>query len=94
LSAFRVIQILNIIFASFDELCVIYNVTKVKTIGDCIIIVSNLETYQPDHAQRLAHLGLHMIRKVIQFNNINALGVQLAVRIGISTGNLFGMFYL
>jgi len=64
-------------------------VTKVKTIGDAVVIVSNLEKFQDDHASRTVRLGLDLIKSVEEFNKMNAFGVNLAIRVGIHTGSLY-----
>jgi class 3 adenylate cyclase len=90
LPASQVIKILNAVFSAFDDLCVAYQVTKVKTIGDAMVVVSNLEEAQKDHAERMVDLGLAMVRITHKFNKKNDFGIQLAIRVGISTGNLYG----
>lgn len=89
LTAIQVVSILDKIFVIFDKLCAQYQTTKIKTIGDAMVIVANLEDYQEDHAERIIDLGLKMIEEVKHWGENNEMGVKIRIRVGIHSGPIF-----
>lgn len=79
LSAEELVALLNQIFSRFDELTTAHGVEKIKTIGDGYMAASGLPEPHPDHAGRIARLGLDMLDAINGFDN-------LSVRIGINSG--------
>lgn len=81
----ELIDLLNNIFSSFDQLCDQYHLEKIKTIGDAYMVASGLPTPREDHAQALADMALEMHEKITEFN-LNQ-QTALSIRIGINTGS-------
>jgi adenylate cyclase len=82
LDARAVVELLDRLFTSFDELVDRYEVEKIKTIGDCYMVAAGVPRPRPDHAQALAGLALEM--KVCARTCLPESDLRL--RIGISSG--------
>ncbi len=78
------VTMLNGIFTSFDTIVEKHGVEKIKTIGDCYMLVGGLPTHREDHAQVVADVALEMVQALNHLNQVN--GTELAMRIGIHTG--------
>ena len=78
------IQILNELFSNFDSLVDSLELEKIKTIGDCYMVVSGAPTPRTDHVRAIAELALGIKEAVLQFNEKHQ--TSFAVRIGISSG--------
>lgn len=78
------IQVLNDLFSTFDSLVDSGKLEKIKTIGDCYMVVSGAPTPRPDHAQAIAELALGLKEAVVQYNKKNQ--TEFSVRIGINSG--------
>lgn len=83
-SAAEVVNTLNGIFMTFDELVEKYGLEKVKTTGDAYMVVGGLNLPRPDHAEAMADLALAMCASADSFQRSNQLPV--AIRIGINAG--------
>ena len=77
------LAILNRFFKAADLLSERYRCEKIKTIGDCVMVVAGLPAARPDHADALAHYALKL-RKVGERRNFA--GEPLRLRIGIHSG--------
>ncbi len=75
---------LNRIFSSFDDLADKLKLEKIKTIGDAYMVAGGLHSHEYDHAQMIAEMALGMQRRASQFGV--EFGEQLSIRIGIHTG--------
>jgi class 3 adenylate cyclase len=84
ISAKKLVQNLNRLFSAFDSLAIDLGVEKVKTIGDAYMVVSGLPIPQRDHAERMAAMGLGMLKALDAYNQ--AWDEPLGIRIGINTG--------
>lgn len=80
----RVVGVLDVIFSAFDRLTQRRGLEKIKTIGDAYMVVGGLPEPRPDHAEAVAELALEMQTELV--NLYEALGLRLAIRIGIDTG--------
>ena len=78
------VTMLNGIFTSFDTIVEKHGVEKIKTIGDCYMLVGGLPTHREDHAQVVADVAIEMVQALNHLNQVN--GTELAMRIGIHTG--------
>jgi len=78
------VTMLNGIFTAFDTIVEKHGVEKIKTIGDCYMLVGGLPTHREDHAQVVADVALEMVQALNHINQVN--GTELAMRIGIHTG--------
>jgi adenylate cyclase len=82
----QTVELLNDIFSDFDHLVEVKGVEKVKTVGDCYMVVGGVPLPTPDHAARCAEMALAMFETMETFNRRNQLAWQL--RIGMHTGPL------
>ena len=78
------IQVLNELFSTFDGLVEAQELEKIKTIGDCYMVVGGAPTFRPDHAHAIAELALGIKAAVFEYNEKNQ--SNYAVRIGINSG--------
>ncbi|MEI7773652.1 MAG: adenylate/guanylate cyclase domain-containing protein [Verrucomicrobiota bacterium] len=78
------VTMLNGIFTAFDTIVEQYQVEKIKTIGDCYMVVGGLPTQRDDHAQAVAAAAIEMVSALEKINRIN--GTELQMRVGIHTG--------
>jgi adenylate cyclase len=85
LDAREVVELLDRLFTSFDELVDRHGVEKIKTIGDCYMAAAGVPTQRPDHAHALAGLAFEMRERA---RNCLPEGTEhdLRLRIGISSG--------
>eukprot|EP00771_Trimastix_marina_P002652 gnl/Trimastix_PCT/3798.p1 GENE.gnl/Trimastix_PCT/3798~~gnl/Trimastix_PCT/3798.p1 ORF type:complete len:423 (-),score=124.20 gnl/Trimastix_PCT/3798:349-1617(-) len=82
-----VVQLLDDIYARFDAICKRHQVTSIMTIGDCYFAGAGI--VNPDEEQ-LIHC-LRAAREMIEeLRHINTeKGIDLGMRVGLSTGNVF-----
>jgi class 3 adenylate cyclase len=80
----RVVEMLDELFCTFDDLADRLGLEKIKTIGDCYMIVGGLPELRADHADAVAEMALAIIKAV------HAAGAQIGepidVRIGMHSG--------
>lgn len=86
LGAKKIVNILNELFESFDNLTEIYKVEKVKTIGDNYMAVSGVPEPSIQHAVSIATYALALLDKLHEFNKTHNMNLQL--RIGMSCGGV------
>lgn len=89
----QLVNLLNRIFSSFDELAEQYGLEKIKTIGDAYMVVGGLPLPKEDHAEAIANMALEMQNVMQQFLSQSLLddfseGEKLQIRIGINTGSV------
>lgn len=80
----RVVGVLDEIFSAFDRLTQRRGLEKIKTIGDAYMVAGGLPEPRPDHAEAVAELALEMQAELDRL--CAALGLGLAIRIGIDSG--------
>lgn len=80
------IEWLNDVFSTFDDLAAQHGLEKIKTIGDAYMAVAGLPTPRPDHAEAAARLALEM--RGIAAAMATPLGDSLHLRIGLDTGQV------
>jgi adenylate cyclase len=85
LDAREVVELLDRLFTSFDELVDRHDVEKIKTIGDCYMVAAGVPRQRPDHAHALAGLALEM-RECAKSCLPDGADHDLRLRIGISSG--------
>ncbi len=78
------IEVLNTLFSSFDNLVEALKLEKIKTIGDCYMVVGGAPTHRSDHTGAIAELALGIKEEVLKYNEIHQM--SFAVRIGINSG--------
>ena len=80
----EVVQVLDELFSTFDQLTRRHGLEKIKTIGDAYMVAGGLPDPRPDHAEAVAELALAMREEVARRSDPS--GRPLQVRIGIDTG--------
>jgi class 3 adenylate cyclase len=80
----EVVQLLDSVFTSWDELAAHYGVEKIKTIGDAYMVVGGVPVPRRDHAAAVAEMALAMRAGLVGRPNDGEL--PLRVRIGVDTG--------
>lgn len=83
----EVVDMLNHLFSSFDELVDKYDVEKIQVAGDGYMVAAGVPTPRPDHAAVLADLALDMLDQVKNGNYLNGKH-PIEIRIGINSGSL------
>ena len=81
----ELVEVLDELFACFDELVDGAGVEKIKTIGDCYMVAGGIPLPRADHAAALVSLALEM-QRIAQTRTFH--GHQLALRIGINSGSV------
>ena len=84
ISATDVVMQLNSIFSLFDGLLIKYSLEKIKTIGDCYMLVGGLPNPDKNHADSVVRMALEMLDTIEQINTKT--DQSLKVRIGINSG--------
>jgi len=82
----ELVQLLNNIFSRFDRLLEKYDLEKIKTIGDCYMVVGGLPVPRTDHAIAIVEMALDMQAELEHFNAET--GQQFQMRVGINTGSV------
>ncbi len=88
LSPEELIYMLNLIFTTFDEIALKYNVERIKTLGDCYLAVSGVPVNNPKHLQNLVFFALEILKKLPEINKQLNLHETIELRIGIDMGEL------
>lgn len=84
ISAKDLVDLLNQIFSSFDQLAESLELEKIKTIGDAYMVAAGLPMPRADHAAAIADMALAM---QIAIQHIETdYPTPLQIRIGINTG--------
>jgi PAS domain S-box-containing protein len=84
LSPQDLVDLLNLIFSSFDTLCETYGLEKIKTIGDAYMVAGGIPIPTENHADAIACMALDMVNKVAELRDLT--GRPLQIRVGIHTG--------
>ncbi|MEB3336406.1 MAG: adenylate/guanylate cyclase domain-containing protein [Leptolyngbyaceae bacterium] len=80
----QLVEVLNEIFSTFDQLAEQYGLEKIKTIGDAYMVVGGLPVPRSDHAEAIAAMALDMQQAIQRFHRGDNQPFKL--RIGINTG--------
>jgi len=84
MSPIELVNLLNQIFSTFDQLAEKHGLEKIKTIGDAYMVVGGLPIPRSDHAQAVAAMALDMQQAIASFQVDRNDPFQ--IRIGINTG--------
>jgi class 3 adenylate cyclase len=82
----QIIEILNRLFSSFDDLAKQFGLEKIKTIGDAYMVAGGLPEERPDHAVAVAEMALAMLDEVRRIGT--QFGENLELRIGVHSGEV------
>ena len=80
----QLVNVLNDIFSTFDQLALAYRLEKIKTIGDAYMVAGGIPKSMHDHAEAIAEMALEMQWAIAQTLGENSESFNL--RIGINTG--------
>ncbi|MFE4106484.1 adenylate/guanylate cyclase domain-containing protein [Almyronema epifaneia S1] len=78
------VDLLNEIFSTFDQLAAQYRLEKIKTIGDAYMVVGGLPDPDPEHPEAIAAMALEMQAAIAQIQRTD--GHPFNLRIGIDMG--------
>jgi len=84
LGPFELVGLLNDLFEMFDERLDEFELEKIKTIGDCYMVVAGIPVPQVDHAQRIAEFALAVRDDFARF--VKERGLKIDLRIGMHSG--------
>jgi class 3 adenylate cyclase len=84
MSAERLVNMLDEIFSRFDWIVGDAGIEKIKTIGDCYMMVSGVPEPRADHAVAVVDAGFALLDAMDSFNRAH--GTQLQIRIGVNSG--------
>ena len=82
----ELVNILNKLFAKFDQKAKEHDCMRIKILGDCYYCVSGLPIPRPTHADNCVKMGLKMIEIIREVRE--ATGVNVDMRIGVHTGKV------
>ncbi len=82
----ELVMLLNKVFSAFDRLAQSHGLEKIKTIGDAYMVVGGLPKPKANHADAVAEMALDMHSETERLGK--ELGVPLALRIGINSGQV------
>lgn len=87
----EVVNMLSEMFKNFDNLCLVHNVYKVHTIGDCYVAMSYISNRNRDPGQEclnVINFAIAMKQSIEDTNDKYSMGISM--RIGIHTGDVIG----
>lgn len=79
-----VVEMLNDIFTHIDQLCMRYELEKIKTIGDSYMAASGIPVRQDDHAVRALRFSKDVLEELNGYFTPN--GERIQFRIGLNCG--------
>ena len=82
----QILDLLNKLFAAFDEITARHGLEKIKTIGDCYMAAGGVFDHQGAHASAMADLALAMQEAAARIDDPD--GQPVRIRIGIHVGGL------
>lgn len=80
----ELVELLNDLFSRFDRMAGRLGLEKIKTIGDCYLVVGGLPEPLPNHAILVADMASEMLNALAEFNRER--GLKLKLRLGMHTG--------
>jgi adenylate cyclase len=84
----NLIDELHTCFKKFDEITSLYNIEKIKTIGDAYLAVAGLPSPNPHHAEHVVQAAIEINRFMQDRLAIMGSKRTFAVRIGIHSGSV------
>jgi class 3 adenylate cyclase len=80
------VNMLSALFGAFDELAEKHQVEKIKTIGDCYMVVGGVPNRDPLHCQHIAEFALDALKAVEEISAHQPFPIHM--RVGIHTGTV------
>ncbi len=80
------VEKLNALFSSFDDIVKSHGVEKIKTMGDAYMAIAGAPIPQEDHALRMMKVAVDFMKVIEQYNKENK--AALNMRLGIHSGKL------
>jgi len=80
----QLVSLLNDLFSRFDRIAGRHGLEKIKTIGDCYLVVGGLPEKRRDHAEAVAEMALEMLAAVADLNRERK--TSFGIRIGFNSG--------
>ena len=90
LSPVQVIDELNELFCTFDNIMENHSCARIKTIGDAYMAVCGMPESNSDHATNIMNAALDIIKYIDKRNETNIIKWQ--IRIGVNSGKVVGGF--
>lgn len=84
ISPLELVNFLNQIFSTFDQLTEKHGLEKIKTSGDAYMVAGGLPVARADHVEAIANMALDMLAAIAHFQTDT--GEPFQIRIGIHTG--------
>jgi class 3 adenylate cyclase len=81
----ELVEMLNQVFSTFDELVADRSLEKIKTIGDAYMVAGNLPEPRSDHLTAMAELALDMHERV---GKMTGPAAGLKLRVGLHIGSV------
>ena len=88
LTAEEAVGLLNELFTAFDRMAALYDLEKIKTMGDGYMVVAGAPTLRKDDCDAIARLALDM--RDWTNDRVDEDGIKLRLRIGINSGSAVG----
>ena len=82
----EIVNMLNDVFGRFDKLVVEHKLEKIKTIGDCYMVVGGIPERDPLHCQKVADFSIDALRAFDEY--AADFSQPLSIRIGMHTGTV------
>lgn len=82
----EIVSMLNDIFKLFDKLTVEIKIEKIKTIGDCYMVVGGLPERDPLHCQKIANFALDAQQSFAEY--AKDFTQPLSIRMGMHSGTV------
>ena len=80
----ELVRLLNDIFALLDRRLEEWGLEKIKTIGDCYMVVAGIPEPVADHAHRIGEFALAVREDFSRF--VAARGLDIKIRVGVHSG--------
>ncbi len=85
------VELLNQLFSSFDELCDRHGVEKIKTIGDAYMAVGGLPQPCTGHLEALVAVALEMQDTVMRVGSAHGLAIRAGIHVGSVVAGVIGI---
>lgn len=82
----QLVNLLNDVFGRFDELTMEHQLEKIKTIGDCYMVVGGVPNPSSTHCQQVANFAIDALNALESYNLRT--GRKLQMRVGMHTGTV------